>query len=218
LTYEYRSLHQLNDSTSYFLDKIEQIGAETYVPTEEDVIYSHSRTTTGVVEGEFKIDGYSFRMIDVSGQRNDRRKWIHCFSEDVLTCVLFVVPLNVYDMYDEDGTNLMQEALNLFEEICNSRWFRKTSVLLLLNKRDLFAEKIRKVPLTKCFPDYDGLNTYEATTQFIQRRFEERNRDSYKQVYSHLICAVDQGNMARYWNDMRHIVIRTGSYTTGLLG
>jgi len=36
----------------------------------------------------------------------------------------------------------MDEAVRLFEEVCNSQWFRKTSMILFLNKRDLFAEKV----------------------------------------------------------------------------
>ena len=64
------------------------------------------------------------------------------------------------------------EALNLFEEICNSRWFRETSMTLFLNKRDLFAEKCTKVSLSLCFPDFTGDDSYEAGAHFIQEQFE----------------------------------------------
>ena len=50
----------------------------------------------------------------------------------------------------------MQEALQLFDSICNSRWFTDTSIILFLNKTDLFREKIQRVPLSLCFPDYTG--------------------------------------------------------------
>jgi len=36
--------------------------------------------TTGIVEQEFKINDNVFRMCDVGGQRNERKKWIHCFE------------------------------------------------------------------------------------------------------------------------------------------
>ena len=52
--------------------------------------------------------------------------------------------------------NRMQEALQLFDSICNSRWFTETSIILFLNKSDLFREKITRVPLSLCFPDYTG--------------------------------------------------------------
>lgn len=55
--------------------------------------------------------------------------------------------------------NRMEETLSIFDEICNSQWFTKTSMILFLNKRDLFEEKIKRVPLRKCalFQDYAGL-------------------------------------------------------------
>ena len=86
-------------------------------------------------------------MFDVGGQRNERKKWIHCFEN--VTAVIFVAAISEYDqvLYEDDTTNRMHEALELFDEICNSRWFRETSIILFLNKRDLFNEKISRVPV-----------------------------------------------------------------------
>ncbi len=50
----------------------------------------------------------------------------------------------------------MQESLKLFDSICNNKWFTDTSIILFLNKKDLFEEKIKKSPLTICFPEYTG--------------------------------------------------------------
>ena len=38
-----------------------------------------------------------FRLIDVGGQKTERRKWIHCF--DNVMSVLFVVALSCYDQF-----------------------------------------------------------------------------------------------------------------------
>jgi hypothetical protein len=53
----------------------------------------------------------------------------------------------------------MQESLKLFDSICNNKWFTDTSIILFLNKKDLFEEKIRKSPLTVCFAEYTGMAT-----------------------------------------------------------
>ena len=37
------------------------------------------------------------RMVDVGGQRSERRKWIHCFEN--VTSVMFLVALSEYDQY-----------------------------------------------------------------------------------------------------------------------
>lgn len=50
----------------------------------------------------------------------------------------------------------MQEALTLFDSICNSRWFIKTSIILFLNKIDIFREKLPKHPLKESFSDFEG--------------------------------------------------------------
>ena len=50
----------------------------------------------------------------------------------------------------------MHESMKLFDSICNNKWFIDTSIILFLNKKDLFGEKIKKSPLTICFPEYTG--------------------------------------------------------------
>lgn len=54
--------------------------------------------------------------------------------------------------------NRMHESLHLFNSICNHRYFATTSIVLFLNKKDVFTEKIKKAHLSICFPDYDGEN------------------------------------------------------------
>jgi GTPase SAR1 family protein len=215
-TYDERAKYQLTDSASYFISKILEIGSETYIPSEQDVLRSRVRTT-GIVENEFIIDGNQFKMFDVGGQRNERKKWIHCFEN--VTAVLFVAAISEYDqvLYEDENTNRMHEALNLFEEICNSRWFRETAMILFLNKRDLFAEKIVKVSLRTCFPDYDGADTYEDGCEFLQLEFEGKNRNPDKQVYCHITCATDTDNVSAVFNAVKDIIIRKSLNEAGLV-
>lgn len=51
----------------------------------------------------------------------------------------------------------MIESMKLFDSICNNKWFTETSIILFLNKKDLFEEKIKRSPLSICFPEYTGL-------------------------------------------------------------
>jgi guanine nucleotide-binding protein G(i) subunit alpha len=218
LTYENRARFQLTDSAAYFFDQVEQVAHPQYVPSEQDVLRSRVRTT-GIVENEFKIEGNLFKMFDVGGQRNERKKWIHCFSE--VTAVLFVAALSEYDMvlFEDENTNRMDEALNLFDEICNSRWFKKTSMILMLNKRDLFAEKIKHVPLTVWDPDYPDANEFEPASQYIQAAFESKNKEhATKKIYTHITCATDTNNMRVVFNAVKDIIIRKSLEESSLLG
>merc|ERR1711997_926728 len=95
-----------------------------------------------------------------------------------------------------------------FEEICNLRWFLTTAMILFLNKKDLFAAKIQKVPLSVCFDEYDGDDIYDDCVGFIRTRFESKNKNPReKQVYSHVTMATDKTNVERVFGDVQHIVI-----------
>jgi GTPase SAR1 family protein len=217
-TFDQRSKFQLTDSAAYFFNKIDEVSQPNYLPTEQDVLRSRVRTT-GIVENEFEIDGNKFKMFDVGGQRNERKKWIHCFEN--VTAVLFVAAISEYDqlLYEDENTNRMVEALNLFEEICNSRWFRETSMILFLNKRDLFETKITKVPLNECpaFADYNGPNDVNSSTEYIRNQFQSKNRQNQKTVYIHVTCATDTNNIQVVFRAVKDIVIRKSLGEAGLV-
>lgn len=161
--YSQRAKFQLFDSAAYYLNKIDEISAPGYIASKEDLLKSRVRTS-GIVEEAYRISGVNFVMYDVGGQRNERKKWIHCFDD--VTAVIFVASLSEYDqsLYEDAKVNRMDEAVTLFTDIVNSRWFKNTSMILFLNKRDLFEEKICKVDIKSegvagyrdRFLDYDG--------------------------------------------------------------
>jgi len=215
--YDNRSQFQLPDSAAYFFDNIQRIAAEGYIPTEQDVLRCRVRTT-GITESSFAIEGNKFKLFDVGGQRNERKKWIHCFES--VTAVLFVGVLSEYDLklFEDERMNRMEETLNLFDEICNSRWFHDTAIILFLNKRDVFEVKIKKVPLTVCpvFQEYKGENTYDAGIALIEQSFHAKNRNNAKQIYAHLTCATDTSNVAAVFNAVKDIIINISLGEAGL--
>ena len=146
---------QLNDSAQYYFDSIDRISQPNYRPTDQDVLRSRIKTT-GITETVFVIGDLTYRMLDVGGQRSERKKWIHCFEN--VTTNLFLVAISEYDqlLLEDESVNRMQEALTLFDSICNSRWFEKTSIILFLNKIDIFREKLPSSPMVDYFPDYTG--------------------------------------------------------------
>lgn len=215
-TFALRAKFQLPDSTDYFLDKVHEVASPSFSPSEQDVLRARVRTT-GIVENDFKIDGNQFKILDVGGQRSERKKWIHCFSD--VTAVIFVAAISEYDqvLFEDESVNRMDEALNLFEEICNSRFFENVSLILMLNKRDLFAQKLRDVPLTAGFPDYDGDGSYEDACAYVTELFEGRKRDEKKVIYPHVTCATDTDAMKVVFNAVKDIVIRRSLEEGGLL-
>jgi len=88
----------------------------------------------------------------------------------------------------------MQESLVLFESVINSRWFLRTSVILFLNKIDVFKQKLPKVPLVHYFPEYTGGSDINKAAKYILWRFTQTNRARLS-VYPHLTQATDTSNV-----------------------
>lgn len=85
------TLYQLNDSAAYFFDGLDRFIQPDYCPTVDDVLRVRVRST-GIEEAIFSFDKMTFKVMDVGGQRSERKKWIHCF--DSVTAVLFCASLS----------------------------------------------------------------------------------------------------------------------------
>lgn len=205
---------QLSDSAKYFIEKVDKYADPNFVPTEEDVLRSRAKTT-GISETDFSIDSTHFKMVDVGGQRSERKKWIHCFQD--VTAVIFFVALSEYNqtLYEDQTVNRMHESLKLFDEICNSRWFARTSIILFLNKRDLFEQKIKKHDLKIAFPNYDGGCNYEPATEYIKTQFENLNRTDEKHVYPHITCATDTDDIRFVFSAVKDIILHRTLLASG---
>ncbi|KAM0418831.1 hypothetical protein ACHAPT_012196 [Fusarium lateritium] len=184
--------YALHDNLTYFVEDVDRLWAEDYVPDDQDLLRSRLRTT-GITETIFDLGQLTYRMFDVGGQRSERKKWIHCFEN--VNCLLFLVAISGYDqclVEDKDG-NQMNEALMLWESIANSHWFTKSALILFLNKMDLFKEKLPKSPITNHgFTDYHGpKDDYKAASKYFLDKFKALNRNTEKEIYGHFTNATD---------------------------
>ncbi|XP_046852674.1 guanine nucleotide-binding protein G(i) subunit alpha [Xenia sp. Carnegie-2017] len=208
--------YQLNDSAAYYLNSLDRLASKDYIPTEQDVLRTRVKTT-GIVETHFTFKDLHFKMFDVGGQRSERKKWIHCFEG--VTAIIFCVALSAYDLMlaEDDEMNRMMESMKLFDSICNNKWFTETSIILFLNKKDLFSEKITKSPLSICFPEYTGSNTYEEAAAYIQLQFENLNkRKDTKEIYTHFTCATDTNNIQFVFDAVTDVIIKNNLKDCGL--
>jgi GTPase SAR1 family protein len=195
------------DATPHFLKHVTRIMDDKLIPTTEDILYTRIKTM-GISDISFEIEGNNFKLIDVGGQRSERRKWIHYFSE--VTAVIFCVALSEYNMWlEEDPTvNRMLESLQLFKEICNSEWFKEVALILFLNKSDLFQEKITKVNIDVCFPDYKGSSEFTEASEFIEKKFLHVDKTGRKKIYPHRTIATDTANIQFVFQAVRDRIIQ----------
>ena len=146
------------------------------------------------METSFKTEKLQITLIDVGGQRSERKKWLNCF--DSVNAVVFVVAMSEYDqVLNEDAkVNRMHESIRLFSTICNNRWFLKASMLLFLNKKDVFDEKILYSSLTMCFPCYTGADDKYEAANYIWQQFSAQNKCK-RGLYFHFTNAKDTSNI-----------------------
>jgi len=211
-----RNEFQFLESAPYFFQCVDRLADPNYVPTVDDGLRCRVRTS-GVLETEFKIENTSMRMVDVGGQRTERSKWIHCFEG--VTAVLFCVSLSEYDqkLEEDNATNRMHESLRVFQDVSNSKWFANTPIILFLNKRDVFEEKIKKVDLNPvCFTEYQGGKDFDKAVAYIKSKFVEVSQNKQKPIYCHVTTATDTKNIAVVFAAVKDIVLRRMVQETGL--
>lgn len=86
----------------------------------------------------------------------------------------------------------MEESLTLWESVANSRWFLSTTIVLLLNKQDLFREKLGRHPLSDYFNDYDGATFADAQAYMTAKFLGVVQRHK---VYPHVTTATSTEQM-----------------------
>ncbi|KAI5474987.1 guanine nucleotide-binding protein alpha subunit [Pseudohyphozyma bogoriensis] len=211
-----KELWAARETKDYF-DSIDRLSQPKYVPTEQDVLRARIKST-GIAEVKVKVNQLNYRLFDVGGQRSERKKWVHCFEN--VNVLIFVVAISEYnqmlyevrltpfpshlpaltdasrlDLGQDEMVSRMTESETLWDSISNSRWFKRTTIILFLNKIDIFQAKLPMYKFSDFNPDYKGPNTYADTTAFIVDRFKGFYRSADKPLFVHLTCATDTATL-----------------------
>ncbi|KAB8279501.1 guanine nucleotide binding protein, alpha subunit [Aspergillus minisclerotigenes] len=212
---EHQNEFYLMDSAPYFFEEAKRIASPDFIPNVNDVLRARTKTT-GIYETRFTMGQLSIHMFDVGGQRSERKKWIHCFEN--VTSIIFCVALSEYDqvLLEESNQNRMMESLVLFDSVVNSRWFMRTSIILFLNKVDLFRQKLPRSPLSNYFPDYSGGNDVNRAAKYLLWRFNQVNR-AHLNLYPHLTQATDTTNIRLVFAAVKETILQNALKDSGIL-
>ncbi|KAL2086633.1 hypothetical protein ACEWY4_017692 [Coilia grayii] len=209
--YTRRSQFQLNESVKYFLDNLDRIGQQNYLPSRQDLLLAR-KATKGIVEHDFMYRRIPFKMVDVGGQRSQRQKWFQCFEN--VTSILFMVSSSEFDqvLLEDRRTNRLSESMDIFETIDNSKIFCNVSIILFLNKTDLLAEKLRAgADIRRNFPEFRGdPRRLEDVQGFLVRSFRGRRRGERRSrpLFHHFTTAIDTENVRFVFRAVRDTILQ----------
>jgi guanine nucleotide-binding protein G(i) subunit alpha len=203
----YECQFHIPDGAMHFLKDLDRIDPPKYRPSNEDILHCR-RKTTGIVQVQFKNGEALFKLIDVGGQRSERKKWKSVFQQvDVL---IYVASLGDYDLlcYEDDTTNRLVESLDLFEEHMNSA-FKDIPIMLFLNKTDIFKKKLSdgKTTLEQFFPDYKGGSDFDAASKYIENKFMEKLQENKDRVHVHYTCATSADSIRQVFDEVKNFVL-----------
>ncbi|XP_017347701.2 guanine nucleotide-binding protein subunit alpha-13b [Ictalurus punctatus] len=206
--YDRRREFQLGESVKYFLDNLEKLGMPDYLPSQQDILLAR-RPTKGIHEYDFEIKNVPFKMVDVGGQRSERRRWFECF--DSVTSILFLVSSSEFDqvLMEDRLTNRLTESLNIFGTIINNRVFSNVSIILFLNKTDLLEEKVKIVSIKDFFPEYEGdPHSLDDVQKFLVTCFRNQRREQQnKPLYHHFTTAINTENIRLVFRDVKDTIL-----------
>ncbi|KAH8827899.1 G-protein alpha subunit-domain-containing protein [Flagelloscypha sp. PMI_526] len=178
-----------------------------------------------IIENKFNAGRVVYRILDISRQKGDRRKFLHFFES--IPAILFLVPLAEYDqpVEDDELENLdfdhsrnqsptsvkpscqLSESLDLLQTVCDSEWFANTDIILLMTETDVFREKVETSPLLPWFPDYTG-RSIEDACNYLLSRCVSLNQRKNQEIYAHFTSRDDTRQFEFVRNAMEDILIK----------
>jgi len=204
---------QLPNSADYFLDDLDRILSNNYIPTIEDILRVYE-PTSGVEEHSLMIGTIAYRVVDVGRRCLDmQRKWIHFFDGCAVSAVLFTVDISEYDQMlvpsnaDKSVVNCLENSKALFQKFSRYQYenFRNSVFILLFNKEDVFDDKIHHSHLTDHFPAYTGpKQNPERAKNFICDMFIDSIPDKNNHITIHFINATDSNSAREVCKAVKH--------------
>jgi guanine nucleotide-binding protein G(i) subunit alpha len=174
------------------------------------------RTASRDKLADFVPGQLSIHIFQVNSLSGERKKWIHAFEN--VTSIIFTVDLACYDhvLLEEASQNRMMESLVLFDSVVNSRWFMRTSIILMMCNVALFKAKLDRSPLGNYFPDYSGGNDVNRAAKYLLWRFNQVNRAQLN-LYPHLVEHGDTTNIRLVFAAVKETILQNSGILKDIL-
>jgi hypothetical protein len=120
------------------------------------------------------LEYFDTTILDAGGRRNERRKWISALTD--ASVVFLFVNMSGYlrKLYEDPDTPHFREDVEMFEELVDSKFLRKTPYFLILTMSDLFEESLNFSNFGSFEKDYDSIMTPK---EYIISKFKTKRSD-----------------------------------------
>jgi guanine nucleotide-binding protein G(i) subunit alpha len=163
-------------STGYFLQQLDRIRRDGYVPSDDDML--HLRRSTKLSDSiSFKMQVTSLigtattlciNCTDVGGQAQERSEWAK-YSEKV-NAILYVVSLAEFCNVTKADGNMLQKQLDILATVRQTECFQHAPIIVLLNKVDLLENKLQGLKVDDFFPEYTGNSELANVVAFFKTK------------------------------------------------
>ena len=133
------------ENMEYFMENLERIGDLEYVPSHEDILRVHTRTS-GIVEGSYMMGDTRLQIVEAGGCRSERRKWQSLF--DGVSALIYVVDASAYDatLFEDSRSYRINDAVETFHWLLTTRINPLAPIILFMNKVDVLRKKLQYQP------------------------------------------------------------------------
>lgn len=225
----------LKPSANYFKDHLQRVLASDYMPIERDVLMVRQRTAginsveIEVPEGDPKSDNNNnnnngsgggggggggkrkINVVDGGGQAAERRKWTAYIDEN--NTVLYCLGLDEYDIPSLDRENkitTLEFSLELLENTLLYCKQQNKPVIVFLNKIDLFADKLKKVPFQNYYKDFTGGIESQKAKEFFETRINAiAKKNNIESMYTYFTCALEKDLVKKVFDSVKDHLINS---------
>ncbi|KAK0446068.1 guanine nucleotide binding protein, alpha subunit [Desarmillaria tabescens] len=204
----------------FFLEDVERISKQSYVPTSQDILRARVKTI-GPEEHRIPMDtgvfppgpeGKHWIIYDVGGSRSQRAKWAQFFDD--VTAIIFLAPISAFNqVLAEDATvNRLADSFKLWKMICSNKLLAPVDLILFLNKMDILEANLDSgVQFSKYVPNYkDRPNEAKHVSKYLLDVFTAMHNQSTpkkRKVHAHLTCAIDTESTSLVITQVQEVIL-----------
>ncbi|KAJ7207052.1 guanine nucleotide binding protein, alpha subunit [Mycena pura] len=216
----------LQEQSGFFLDEVQRICQDDYVPTPDDILRARVHTV-GPEEHVINLETgsenvKSWSVYDVGGSTSQRAAWAQFFDD--VHVIIFLAPISAFNetLAENPSVNRLADSLRLWRTICSNKLLVTVEFILFLNKVDILTRKIQSgVRFAEHVTSYRTKpNEPKEVIKYLSDAFATINQTyspRKRKMHRHVTCAIDTKATSIVINDIREVILIRALAATSIL-